>query len=573
MNARYSGWCKICRRKYSVGTEIIKDKDGKWVHAVCPDDTSSAYVPAAKQVAASAATRSSNVSTLSVLDIVGEQDHQDDRPDFKPTPHQQAVFDFITQGKGHAVIEAVAGSGKTTTIVSALDLTPSDASVAFVAFNKHIVAELKKRAPSHVHVSTLHSLGMAAIRNSVKGASIDSDGDKLDTIFEERWPVIYAKVKDGLITKQERTTNFQKRYAMRQLVSISKAILVDPKDRLAVEHTADTYGIEVDDSHRDEIFSALPAVLDACRNNMALIDFDDMIWLPIINDLPMPKFDWLFVDEGQDMNKSQTEMILRSVSKKGRIIIVGDRHQSLYGFRGADVSAIPSMIERLKATVLPLSVTFRCPTSHVELAQKIVPQITAREDAPEGILGEVNYYDLVKKLQLGDMVICRTNAPLVKPAFECIRAGKKAIIRGKEVGSSLINMIKRFKTDDLGAFEVALAEYYQTEYKRLMDKGKDYAAALLQDKVITLQFIVKECSTVSELSGKIDLLFSDNSIGVVFSSVHRAKGLEAETVYILNPEQFPHPKATDLQQEANCLYVAQTRSKHALYFVEGGENI
>jgi DNA helicase-2/ATP-dependent DNA helicase PcrA len=153
------------------------------------------------------------------------------------------------------------------------------------------------------------------------------------------------------------------------------------------------------------------------------------------------------------------------------------------------------------------------------------------------------------------------------------------MIRGKDIGASLVNLIKRFETDDISAFNVSLLEYFDHEYNKLLDKGKEMQAVLLQDKVQTLQFIVNECNSVHELMAKIEMLFSDNNNGVIFSSIHRAKGLEADNVYILRPDLMPHPKAGkngkewELQQEQNGIYVAQTRSKDNLIFVQGGQNI
>ena len=73
----------------------------------------------------------------------------------------------------------------------------------------------------------------------------------------------------------------------------------------------------------------------------AVIDFDDMIWLPVALNLPIPMtFDFLIVDEYQDSNITQQELALR-FCPSGRMVIVGDRYQSIYQFRGADTMAIP----------------------------------------------------------------------------------------------------------------------------------------------------------------------------------------------------------------------------------------
>lgn len=83
---------------------------------------------------------------------------------FTPSAYQQAIFDFVQTGAGNAFVEAVAGSGKTTTIVQALQFTQG--RVAFFAFNKAIANELKAKAPGHVNVQTLHGHGYGAIRNA-----------------------------------------------------------------------------------------------------------------------------------------------------------------------------------------------------------------------------------------------------------------------------------------------------------------------------------------------------------------------------------------------------------------------
>ena len=94
---------------------------------------------------------------------------------FKPSPYQQNVFNFISNGSGHAVIEAVAGSGKTTTIVQALEMIPANKSVLFLAFNKSVVDELKTKVPRHVEVSTYHSTGFRALRFTLRGRRINVD--------------------------------------------------------------------------------------------------------------------------------------------------------------------------------------------------------------------------------------------------------------------------------------------------------------------------------------------------------------------------------------------------------------
>ena len=101
--------------------------------------------------------------------------------DFKPSIYQEAIFDFIQNGTGNCVIDAVAGSGKTSTIVKALKMIPSDKKVIFVAFNKSIVNELISRVPKNVEVKTMHSFGFGAVRYNMGNVQMKED-KIMDTI-------------------------------------------------------------------------------------------------------------------------------------------------------------------------------------------------------------------------------------------------------------------------------------------------------------------------------------------------------------------------------------------------------
>lgn len=590
MKSRYSGSiCPKCKNKIMEGEEIEKPAGAqKWQHENCkaPSFTAQKYVAKREQAAAIGNFSLETLEAVFEGEVIDEDQPQ---KEFNPTPNQIAVFDFIRDPAAyclahdipfskHAVVIAVAGSGKTTTIVKGLDLTPKDAEVAFVAFNVHIADELKKRAPDHVYVSTLHSLGKLNLDKYIQsetGKKPEVEPDKVGVLLNDIWPVSKDDLQSGRITKNERRINYLKRFSMRSLVSISKSVLVDAYNKDVVLEMIDRYNIEIHSDYVDELVEKLPEILERCKKNLSMIDFDDMLWLPVVLDIDLWKLDYLMVDEAQDMNKCQIAFLLNSIKEDGRIIAVGDPNQSLYAFRGADSDAIPNIIEALQAITLPLSVTFRCPASHVRLAQRLVPEITARANAPEGEIIELDYFNLTRNLAINDLVICRTNGPLVRPAFECIRRGMKAVIRGKDIGASLINMIKGFGELTLNQFDVELGAYYEKEYTRLMDKSKEIQALLLQDKVETIRAIMAEVDTVPELINKISLLFDNKVSGIVFSSIHKAKGLEAENIFILRPDLMPHPRAQkdyEKQQELNCLYVAITRSKNKMYFVKGDDS-
>lgn len=474
-----------------------------------------------------------------------------DKP--KPSHYQLAVFDHIVKEQVHLVVEAVAGSGKTWTVVEVLKLFPRDAKIIYMAFNRHIVKELSKRVPRGARIGTYHSVGFKACRD-VWG-DIELVPDKVYHILEKR----YQKDIYGAIFAPAR-----------QIVSLMKANLYDP-DQEHFDYLTDRYGIELN-GDRDLIYEAVVHVMARSMEMTTIIDYDDMVWLPVVHGLNIEKYDVVLVDEAQDTNRNQIELAKMMIKEGGKIVAVGDRHQSLYGFRGADVDAIPNLISELNADTLPLSITYRCPKAIVEEVNRRFPHIPfeAAEWADEGSIEALSYEMAMTMYHDKDMVLCRTNAPMVKPVFSLIRMGVKATIRGTDIGKGLVNLIEKMKADDVSDLILKLEDYKRKEVEKLMKAEKSSQAASVKDKVDTLVAISDGCYSIYEITDKIMSVFSDKVEGVVFSTVHRAKGLEADRVFILRPDLLPHPMARqewELEQEENIEYVAVTRTLRELYWV------
>lgn len=491
---------------------------------------------------------------------------------FVPSVYQQKAYDWALNGTGHAVLKAVAGSGKTTTIVNLLDLLPRTLRVLFIAFNKVIVKTLKAKVRAkgydNIDVVTLNSKGFTVCRK-YEGFR-DMNGDKVyDILTDMGYKIDKASVKDA----KKRTENRVFRSAMKKVVELVKATLADFNDPDAILDIITRYNIQIDEQMEQEIIEKLPQVMEINNADLEYIDFNDQNYLPVVHPYFADKFDqydFVLCDEFQDFNRTNIEFALKCLAPNGRILAVGDHHQSLYGFRGADVNAIPDAIERLHATVLPLSVSYRCPRSHVEYVKRWVPDIEPAPNAIEGKIGDLAYEQMMQNVKEGDFVLCRTNAPLIKPAFRVIREGRKAIIRGKEIGKELVNFIERFQCDDLGRLDILMQQFTEAEIDRWLAKNKEMMAEQAKERYQTIVEVMQECTTVSDLITKLETLFSDDNVGVVFSSIHRAKGLESQCVYWYRQDLCPHSKAKsddEIQQEFNAMYVAGTRSLDELYFV------
>lgn len=461
--------------------------------------------------------------------------------------YQEAIFDWVKNASGSLVVEAVAGSGKSTTIIKAMEFAKG--KVCSLAFNKAIADEMKSKVPRGVKVCTMHSLGLASTTSAF--GSVDIDSKKLDRILKKL------------------DFTFQEQVYARRIIPLLKNSLIDPKQTKLVEGLIDEFNIEVPIENCDEykVLAYLPEIMEKNNQMVNIIDFDDMIYLPVVLGLGFQKFDWVFVDEAQDLNPTQMKMLEQIEAK--HYVCVGDRRQAIYRFRGAVSDCLDKLKERFKADELPLSICYRCPTSHIKLAQQIVPQIEAREGAGEGLIQEISSSKMGELIQDGDMALCRMNAPLVGQALNALKEGKRAFVKGKDMGRLLVTLVKKIRADTLERFMERADILMQKEIAEAEVKERD--TEVIKDKFACLAYFVAASKSVQEITDQINALFADNEgKGIEFSTVHRAKGLEADRVFILVPSKLGQAWGDQEQQvqEQNIKYVALTRAKKELYFVQ-----
>lgn len=489
--------------------------------------------------------------------------------------YQLNIFNEVENNDKNIVINAVAGSGKTFTIVEcckrlhAKGVSRSD--ILFLAFNNSIVSELEEKIGSYAEVHTCHRFGNKAISRALgKNGIIKSD--KYREILKRQYPDLTPSAMGQVL----------------DLLDKCRLELIQSGQFDLIDGVADHHGIIVESQLVVEIVSELLKGAYRLPYNR-VIDFTDMLALSVTACKQyVPTYRYVFVDECQDLDTSKRELLLLA-SKGGRFIAVGDPFQAINGFAGADCDSFAKLTALDNVVTLPLSVNYRCGRNIIEMAQQLVPTITAHDGAIEGDV--IHTTDFTTDLFAPNtMVLCRKNAPLVSTALKCIAKGITALVKGKDIGKGLVNLIKRVggkTTTDAWELESKLDRHLYRETTKVARKkhitndeaSEDPSIVGLKDKIACIQAVIAyKCpQSVEELIEGIEELFSDyrRNDAVTFSTIHKAKGLESDKVVIIAPDKLPLMWKGQLewqfQQELNLKYVAVTRAKKELYILDIAE--
>ena len=501
--------------------------------------------------------------------------------EYEPSQYQKAIFDYIQHEKGNLVVEAAAGSGKTYTLVKALSLIPQDKRVLMTAFNKDIVKELTKKVKEfpNVEVRTLHGLGMILTTRGLGIGGMKPEAYKYTQLIYNHWQDL-SKTNINKLSRNARKSFVEN---TKKLVDFGRFYLATTRSEmieLMIKYDIPCVADEVDVALK---------VMAIGGKNLDSIDYTDMIWMPHIYDLHLQEceYDFIMVDECQDLNVAERNLVLRCLKEGGRLIAVGDSNQCIYGFSGSDPDSFRAIQSIPNTVSMPLSISYRCPESVVKFAQNLVPSIEAKQGAEEGVILDCVSLDDVHD---GDMVLCRNNAPLLQVYCKLLEQGKRAYIRGSDVGKNLQNIVIGTHKDYLhtnlkqdGVF-IRLYEDLFNSRKAIMerygisqeDAMKHETIQAKLDMIRALEVLGADLTTTEELTKKIEDIFpkNDKGEGIMLSTVHKAKGLEADNVFIACASLMPSKSALDewqVQQERNLMYVAYTRAKKVLGFLNEEE--
>lgn len=462
--------------------------------------------------------------------------------------------------------------------------------IQILAFNKDISEDIKlklsKVGNKNATASTFHSVGLSSWKNVAPKCQVKFD--KVATIvksFSIDDNDFYAK-SVGIICRA---------------VSIAKqsafGYLTEANDELAWATLIEHHGIADDlplDKGEDQTYKLIEASIKVYKKSLSIcrdvIDFDDMLLAPLVFGAKFWQKDWVLVDEGQDTNAARRAIALKLMKPKtGRLIVVGDNRQAIYGFTGADSSAMDLIKDELQSSELYLTVTYRCPKAVVFEANKLVPDLVAHESAPEGIVRclpmkikngdkETNWFE-IEPPAATSAILCRNTKPLIQQAYSFLKFGIGCRVEGREIGEGLIALANRWKgVSTLSQLSDKLYDFQMKEMQKWLEKGLEQKAQAIEDKVGALQACIEKLTadgknSVIDLVQSIRSLFGDSKPGeipkvVTLSTIHKSKGREWNTVYLLDragtlPSRYAR-KPWQQDQEANLEYVAITRSKNEL---------
>jgi len=542
------------------------------------------------------------------------------------TDEQKLIFKFVENQQGHGIIDAVAGAGKTTTIMECAKFVEDKSKILFCAFNNSIANEIANKfykiGLNEVTVKTIHALGRQILQdNNNTNQPIKLEENKYrellkDNIIQEKVKPNYEKILkiNGLeIDEYDDSRNF----AANNLIAVINSKMIDiihkyratlTKENIddfesLVIHFGIFNDIEVGKKNfKEEIkeyFEALKIILEAGNNlsqKTMIIDYTDMLYLPVRwNQNPSTRFEFLFIDECQDLSKSQFAIAAKYGKKEGRILAVGDPRQSIYGFTGADIDSFNRVKEFTKATELSLTTCFRCPQKVIELAKTIREDIVGNK-TDEGIITTIHSDDVVNIAKPGDLIISRLRAPIVILVFSFIDKNIKVKIHEDEV-REIINEIKNiFKQNELNVVISTLPNDFE-QLRSVVQKRWNYIikkeAERITDNTEKSLYIEREteyietkltflhkkyeqwkndCETLTDIIRRIKDYISATDNSIMLSTIHRAKGLENKRVFILNYDELPYyrvqQKDWEKTQELNLKYVAVTRTMNELFLIE-----
>ncbi len=476
----------------------------------------------------------------------------------------------IINSTGNIKINAVAGSGKTTTVIEYARTRPANSRILYIAFNKSVKLEAARKFEEkglyNVKVETAHSL---AYRHIVyqHNYSVKAQGYKTNEIAE--------------LLKLQGNSEKHTEYIIANHINKFIAYFCNSdKQKVQDLNYLDTI---TDDKAKSFVTSFYPYILGQSRLLLSKMNSGE---IEITHDFYLKKFqlaapqlpyDYILFDEGQDSSPVMLDLFLKQNATK---VIVGDTHQQIYGWRFAVNS-----LEKTNFKPYYLTTSFRFGQDIANLAMDILQFKSHLEQyKPIPIKGNGT-----SKEHKSQAVLARTNLGLLLKAIEYVTEKKVKHIYFE-------GNINSYTYADEGASLYDVLNLYNNKHHMIRDnliKGmkdleelEDYIEKTEDVQLGMMVEIVKEYENeIPDIIKTIKAKHVENDqkdkAEMIFSTVHRCKGMEYDTVFLVNDfitkekiEKMSLDKYSatydmaKLNEEINLLYVAVTRARNTLHIPE-----
>lgn len=476
----------------------------------------------------------------------------------------------IINSKGNIKINAVAGSGKTTTIIEYAKARPQSSKILYLAFNKSVKLEaIKKFADKglkNVKVETAHSL---AYKN---------------VVFKNHYTVRSGDYKTYEIVEILGLKGNGEKHAEYIMANhINKFITYFCNSNCRKVKDLNYLDVVSDRKSKAFVTTFYEYIENSCRILLSKMDKGDV---EITHDFYLKKFqlsnpklnfDYILFDEGQDASAAMLDVFLKQKATK---VIVGDTHQQIYGWRFAVNS-----LEKTEFKTLHLSTSFRFSQDIANLAVEVLNWKNLFNDQEAiSIIGKGT-----NKKHKAKAVLARTNLGLLLKAIEYLTEKKKVksiYFEGNinsyiyaDEGASLYDVLNLYN----GKRHLIRDELIKK--MKDLDDLADYVKKTEDVQLGMMIDIVNEYGNeipgiIKEIKNKHIENDEKENADMIFSTVHRSKGMEYDAIQIvndfineeklekLNPDQLKNADLAKLNEEINLLYVAITRTKNSIHIPE-----
>lgn len=542
--------------------------------------------------------------------------------DFKLSEYQEKIQDFfLNHPHDNMLVNALAGSGKSSTACLLLEQVTQPS--VYLAFNNSVVEEFKKRIKNpKVKIYTTHSIGYGIMLSNMEekgtaggfgkrsSSSVTLDNLKIYKIVEEYLEKYdHAEFMEMLFLKE----NYVSLY---NLARMTMADMSNPDD---INRLIKGHGLFVDFEHgySAPTKEAATKVIQYINKrdwetfeNNSVIDFGGMLyityWKLKHKEWKVPFYDLFFnivVDEAQDLSLLQQSFLPFLKRKGGRFVLIGDEKQAICAYQGGNSRAYANYyVAFAPIETFDLPICYRCPTSHLTNVNRTfgIP-ILPRPNAPKGEIIRINKEDIYRFAKGGDKIVSRYNRWLAPVILDLATHGIPVCIPDKELVENLKKVVtKRAKKCPSTR---ALREGFEKDIRKYQERvSKIVNSKVLNEERKENLSLKEQVETVADSNSKIDninfvleiLKYYQNRSGntstlefqryldkllntspssdcVTLSSVHKAKGLEADNVFVLNEGKIcfdPRNSPELQQQEKNLSYISLTRAKNKMYLVK-----